>query len=199
MKLVAWDFDGVLNRGFQGDYFAWQEGFRADIGADPERFTDFVWGQDRFDAVLTGRYDLLDLLEEWRAAHGVTLPARHVLDWWLARDCVLDDQVTAWASACPLPGVIATNNDHHRAGFIWQSLGAHRFQRIFASGPLGVKKPDPGFYAEIEAWSGLDPADILLVDDAKKNIDAALARGWQVFHFTAETRAHLPEVLGIKA
>lgn len=147
--------------------------------------------------MLTGRYDLLDLLEDWRADHGVTLPARDVLNWWLARDCVLDAQVIAWASACALPGVIATNNDHHRAGFIWQTLGAHRFQHIFASGPMGVKKPDPGFYAAIEDWSGLAPHDILLVDDAEKNILAAAARGWKVFHFTEGTRAGLPELLGI--
>lgn len=141
--------------------------------------------------------DLLDLLEEWRDRFEVATPAREVLVWWLARDCVLDTQVTAWASACAIPGVIATNNDAHRGAYIWQALGAHRMQRLFASGPMGVKKPLPGFYAAIEVWSGLPPSEILLVDDAEKNITAAAERGWQVFHFTESSRGDLPGVLGI--
>ena len=199
MKLVGWDFDGVLNRGYAGDFATWQESFRADTGADPAAFADYVWGTGRFEAVLSGQRDLLDLLEAWREAHGVALPARQVLDYWLAKDIVLDDQVTAWARACPLPGVIATNNEKHRAGYIWDCLGAHRFQRIFASGELGVRKPFAGFYAAIEAWSGLAPQDILLIDDAEKNIKAAEERGWKVFHFTDETREDLPKVLGISS
>jgi putative hydrolase of the HAD superfamily len=77
-------------------------------------------------------------------------------------------------------------------------MGFHtRMRKIFASGPLGVKKPDGAFFAAIEAWAGHAPQDILLIDDAEKNILAASARGWQTFHFTDETRARLPEVLGI--
>lgn len=197
MKLIAWDFDGVINRGYQGDYFAWQEGFRADIGADPEKFTDFVWGQGHFDQVLTGKMDLLQLLEAWREDDEVALPAEDVLQWWLDRDCVLDPEVLAWSSACPIPGVIATNNDHHRAAYIMNLLGAHKMRRIFASGPLGVKKPDPGFYEAIEDWARLAPSEIVLIDDAAKNIAAAEARGWQTFHFTPETRASLPDFLGL--
>ncbi len=199
MKLVAWDFDGVLNRGFQGGFDAWQSSFEADLGVPAKGFTDYVYTERNFVSVLTGQQDLMALMEGYVAAYAVPHSARAVLDYWLTKDCVLDAQVVGWAAACPLPGVIATNNESHRAAHIWQALGAHRFQHIFASGPMGVKKPDPGFYAQIEAWSGLSGAEILLVDDAEKNIAAAAERGWQVFHFTDATREGLPKVLGISA
>ena len=104
----------------------------------------------------------------------------------------------AWLDACRVPGVIATNNETRRADFIWHAWG---FRNVWAisspRGGWGSKSPMPGFFAQIEAWSGLAPGDILLIDDAEKNIQAAAARGWQVFHFTDETRAGLPEVLGV--
>ena len=104
--------------------------------------------------------------------------AAQVLDYWLTKDANADEQVLGWLTACPIPGVIATNNERHRADSIWHKMGfSQRLQRIFASGPMGVRKPDPGFFAQIEDWSGLAPADILLIDDAEKNITAAAARG----------------------
>lgn len=198
MKLVAWDFDGVLNRGFQGGFHLWQATFEADLGVSARAFNDFIFTEANFSAVLTGKRDLLDLLGDYVATHDVPHAAQDVLDYWLVKDANADEEVLDWVRACALPGVIATNNEKHRADFIWHRMGfSARMRRIFASGPLGVKKPDGGFFQAIEAWSGLAPSDILLVDDADKNIEAAAARGWQVFHFTDETRAGLPEVLGI--
>ena len=196
---MAWDFDGVLNRGFLGGFFLWQESFATDLGVSAEVFTEFVFKTPRFAEVLTGQRDLMDLLAEWVLAHDVPQAPEFVLDYWLAKDANADPQVLDWLAACPLPGVIATNNERHRADFIWHQMGfSRRMQAIFASGPMGVKKPDAGFFARIEAWSGLPPSDILLVDDSEKNITAATALGWQVFHFTDDTRGALPEVLGVK-
>ncbi len=198
MKLVAWDFDGVLNRGFQGGYFQWQETFEADLGVSAEVFTEYMFASTRFAEVLTGQRDLLALLTDYVQAHAVPHAPRDVLDYWLAKDARLDNQVLGWLAGCAVPGVIATNNERHRADYIWNRLGfAARMQRIFASGVMGVKKPDAGFFAQIEVWSGVKPGDILLIDDAEKNIRAAAARGWQVFHFTDDTRDGLLEVLGV--
>lgn len=198
MKLIAWDFDGVLNRGYQGGFDEWQRTFEADLGVSAQVFTDFIYTQANFVQVLTGQRDILDVLQGWITAHGVPHQARHVLDYWLAKDACPDDQVLGWLQACAVPGVIATNNETHRADFIWDGMGfSRRMQRIFASGRMGVKKPDAGFFAQIEAWAGHAPGDILLIDDAEKNIVAAAERGWQVFHFTDQTRDGLPQVLGV--
>ena len=198
MKLIAWDFDGVLNKGHQGGFDAWQAEFEADLGVSAAVFTDFIFSDGKFNAVLNGERDLLDLLTDYTKTHAVPHAPEAVLDYWLAKDAVVDTQVLGWLTACPIQGVIATNNEQRRADYMWETMGfkAH-MAMIFASGPLGVKKPDGRFFAAIEEWSGLAPADILLIDDAEKNIHAAAARGWQTFHFTAETRHNLPTVLGV--
>lgn len=198
MKLIAWDFDGVLNKGHQGGFDAWQAEFEADLGVSAAVFTDFIFSDGKFNAVLNGERDLLDLLTDYTKTHAVPHAPEAVLDYWLAKDAVVDTQVLGWLTACPIQGVIATNNEQRRADYMWETMGfkAH-MAMIFASGPLGVKKPDGRFFAAIEEWSGLAPADILLIDDAEKNIHAARARGWQTFHFTAETRHNLPAVLGV--
>ena len=198
MKLIAWDFDGVLNKGHQGGFDAWQAEFEADLGVSAAVFTDFIFSDGKFNAVLNGERDLLDLLTDYTKTHAVPHAPEAVLDYWLTKDAVVDPQVLGWLTACPIQGVIATNNEQRRADYMWEVMGfkAH-MAKIFASGPLGVKKPDGRFFAAIEEWSGLPPADILLIDDAQKNIHAASARGWQTFHFTDATRHSLPAVLGI--
>ena len=200
MKLIAWDFDGVLNKGHQGGFDAWQAEFEADLGVSAAAFTDFIYGDGRFNAVLNGERDLLDLLTDYTTTHAIAHKPQAVLDYWLTKDAVIDAQVLGWLTACPTKGVIATNTEHRRAAHMWEAMGfkAH-MAKIFASGPLGFKKPDGRFFAAIEDWSGLPPAEILLIDDAEKNIHAAQARGWQTFHFTPETRSHLPAVLGVEA
>ena len=198
MKLIAWDFDGVLNKGHQGGFDAWQAEFEADLGVSAAVFTDFVFSDGKFNAVLNGERDLLDLMTDYTKTHAVPHAPEAVLNYWLTKDAVVDPQVLGWLTACPIQGVIATNNEQRRADYMWETMGfkAH-MAMIFASGPLGVKKPDGRFFAAIEEWSDLAPADILLIDDAEKNIHAARARGWQTFHFTAETRHNLPAVLGV--
>lgn len=198
MKLIAWDFDGVLNKGHQGGFDAWQAEFEADLGVSAAVFTDFIFSDGKFNAVLNGERDLLDLLKDYTKTHAVPHAPETVLDYWLTKDAVVDPQVLGWLTACPIQGVIATNNEHRRADYMWEVMGfkAH-MAKIFASGPLGVKKPDGRFFAAIEEWSGLSPSDILLIDDAEKNIHAASSRGWQTFHFTDETRYKLPAVLGV--
>jgi putative hydrolase of the HAD superfamily len=198
LRLIAWDFDGVLNRGYQGGFDEWQRTFEADLGVSAQVFTACIYTDANFLQVLTGQRDILDVLQDWITAHAVPHQARDVLDYWLDKDAVADAQVVGWLEACAVPGVIATNNETHRADHIWHRMGFSRHMaRMFASGRMGVKKPDGGFFAQIEDWSGHAPGDILLIDDSEKNIVAAAARGWQVFHFTDQTRAVLPAVLGL--
>jgi 2-haloacid dehalogenase len=58
------------------------------------------------------------------------------------------------------------------------------FDRAFVSGKLGVKKPDPRIYAQVERDTGVAPGALLFVDDREENIRAAEARGWATHHFT---------------
>jgi beta-phosphoglucomutase-like phosphatase (HAD superfamily) len=45
-------------------------------------------------------------------------------------------------------------------------------------GRLGLKKPDPAIYALAERRLGVEPAEVLFLDDVTVNVEAALAAGW---------------------
>ena len=97
MKLIAWDFDGVLNRGYQGGFFRWQQTFEADLGVSAKVFTDFVFTESNFVTVLTGQRDILDVLQDWITTHDVPHEAGFVLDYWLSKDAHADEQVLGLA------------------------------------------------------------------------------------------------------
>lgn len=57
------------------------------------------------------------------------------------------------------------------------------FDRRYISGHMGVTKPAPEIYAQVEADCGLAPEALFFTDDRAENIDAAAARGWQTHLF----------------
>lgn len=192
LKLVAWDFDGVLNANIQDGRFIWAEGFEADLGVPVEGFTEYVFRSGRFGEVLVGARDLVDLLDAWIHEAGHDLKARDVMAYWFAQDAHPDAEMLALSQRVQVRQVIATNNEAHRAAFIWGEMGySARMERIFAAGPMGVKKPDAGFFTEIVEWAGCAPEDALLVDDHLPNVEAAQALGWRGFYFEDASRPHL--------
>jgi|HubBroStandDraft_1064217.scaffolds.fasta_scaffold38651_4 FMN phosphatase YigB (HAD superfamily) len=56
---------------------------------------------------------------------------------------------------------------------------------MFWSSRIGACKPTPKAFAAVETALGLPPEAILFIDDSPANIAAALARGWDAIHFTA--------------
>ncbi|MFZ5964819.1 HAD family hydrolase [Thalassococcus sp. BH17M4-6] len=196
--LIVWDFDGVLNANVVQGRFVWADRLQADLGIDPKAFSSALFGSGVARRVMRGQIDLRKFVADWLAAQGHDLSAEAFLDYWFTRDVHPDAQVLGWLTAHPARHVIGTNNERHRAAFIEGPMGfGARVDHIFASGRMGVAKPDPGFFAQIERWAGLPPRDILLIDDTAANIAACTARGWRGFHFTDQTRADLPRVLGL--
>jgi len=57
------------------------------------------------------------------------------------------------------------------------------FDRSYISGHMGVTKPDPEIYRQVEADCGHPPETLLFTDDRADNIAAAKARGWQTHLF----------------
>jgi len=58
-----------------------------------------------------------------------------------------------------------------------------QFDRGFISGHMGVIKPDPAIYAQLEDATGLSGEALIFTDDRADNIAAAAARGWQTHLF----------------
>ncbi|MHA6324707.1 HAD family hydrolase [Roseivivax sp. CAU 1753] len=200
LHLVAWDFDGVLNDGIRDGRFVWADRFEADFGHPLASFRA-LFSAARFDAVVTGREDLRDAVQDWADQVGYPHGPDPVLRYWFEKDVHPVPAMLARLGALKARGVrqvIATNNEARRARFIEQDMGyGERVERIFASGHIGVRKPFDGFYHHIAEATGVDPARILLVDDMAENVAAARRLGWQAFHLTDIHDPALDDALGL--
>ena len=68
-------------------------------------------------------------------------------------------------------------------GLDWQRI----FRKEFLSNRMKLMKPSRGIFDAVTAEIGLPPSEILFVDDSQKNIDGALAAGWQAVLYTQGT------------
>jgi putative hydrolase of the HAD superfamily len=198
--LTVWDFDGVLNANMVRGRFIWADRMKADLGIDPEMFSAHLFRSGLIKEIIRGRKDLAAEVSDWLSAQGHAVTAQDFMTYWFEQDRHPDAEVIRWLDAHPGRKVIGTNNETHRTAFIEERMGfAQRVEKVFSSGRMGAAKPDNGFFAQIERWAALPPHKILLIDDTAANVAAAKARGWQGFHFTDMTRAHLPARLGLSS
>lgn len=58
------------------------------------------------------------------------------------------------------------------------------FERMFISAEMHELKPEPAIYLETARELGVEPRDIVFVDNKKENTDAAAELGMTVHHFT---------------
>lgn len=58
------------------------------------------------------------------------------------------------------------------------------FGELVFSSDLGLMKPEPAIYAEVERRTGRAPGQLVFFDDRPVNVDAAAARGWQAHLWT---------------
>jgi 2-haloacid dehalogenase len=101
------------------------------------------------------------------------------------------------AKEVPLFGL--TNWSAETFPYAWEHYPVlRRFRDIVVSGRVKLVKPDPAIFAEmrtrIEAQlPGLQPDELVFIDDNQKNADAATALGWHGVHHTsaAQTEARL--------
>ena len=59
---------------------------------------------------------------------------------------------------------------------------------VTVSGEIGLIKPDRAIYDTHVASFDLDPAACLFIDDSEKNVEGAIAAGWQAVQFTDAQR-----------
>jgi putative hydrolase of the HAD superfamily len=87
--------------------------------------------------------------------------------------------------------VVCLSNDLSRwSRKLRQRLGleAH-FAHWFISGDLGVRKPDREIYERMLAKLGVQPAQVVFVDDRVKNLDAARQLGIQTVYYGVDVTA----------
>ncbi|AQG99682.1 haloacid dehalogenase [Burkholderia sp. KK1] len=104
------------------------------------------------------------------------------------------------AARVPLFGL--TNWSAETFPYAWERFDVLRkFREIVVSGRVGLVKPDPRIFAlmhaEIERHlPGIQPQELVFIDDNLKNAQAATALGWHGVHYTGalETETKLREL-----
>ncbi len=195
-RVIAFDVDGVLVKGMECGGYNWHAELTRDFGISLEDVEQFFLND--WDACILGLADLRDVLPPYLERWGYKGSADDFMAYWFSHDSDLDHGLIAdldrLDTHCQL--VIATNQDRHRAHYLWHELAlSSRFVRMFASSELGVRKPDHSFWRAItDEVAASGPAEILLIDDSEANVASARDFGWQTIHY--RNKSDLDDLLG---
>ena len=123
---------------------------------------------------------------DWRALWNDYFEPNRPMEALVAR---LRGQLRFWA--------LSNTNAEHLAHLKLNFRVFDTFEGITASNEAGAAKPEPSIYQAAIQGLGLEPGEILYLDDIPAYIDAGRAAGLQAFHYTFndhELRQHLLEL-----
>jgi 2-haloacid dehalogenase len=111
--------------------------------------------------------------------------------WWDRWDEMFDGVIGETETAMEalaargVPQFALTNMSHHAwPGVQAMSPAFRHIRAAVVSAEEQLIKPDPAIYRVALERTGLEPRDLLFVDDSAANIEAARALGFHVHHFT---------------
>ena len=187
IKAICFDADGVVvNPQMQFSRHLEQE-----HGISPAMTRSFFQGV--FNDCLIGRANLKDVLpaflKDWRWTGSVD----EFIHAWLLTDHVIDVRILNAIHRLRGNGIICcltTNQECNRAEYMKAKMGFQEvFDHLFFSCEVGWQKPHPAYYQHIEKVLHLEKDVILFWDDARSNVEAARACGWN-----AELYTHFDEL-----
>ena len=182
IQAIVFDADGVLVKSQSWFVTRAHELY----GVPKAEFMAFIHGE--FKRCTTGELDLevalAPLLERWK----VPVSISKFIQTWLEHENVLDPGMLGEVQllrALGLSCFVGTNQERNRANFMRLEMGLQAdTDGVFASCDLGARKPDRAFFDRLAERLNLEPASLLLIDDAHENVAAARAAGWCAEHFT---------------
>jgi putative hydrolase of the HAD superfamily len=142
-----------------------------------------------WDDVINGRRGIEPALAAALDEIGATVSVDDVLSCWFDADFVPFDDAIDLVRRAAADGwcvVLATNQEHRRAAYLGERLGALvPLDDVIYSADLGVQKHDARFFELASQRCGVDPLHrswIVFVDDVEANVDQARCAGWTSFH-----------------
>lgn len=139
-----------------------------------------------FHQCLRGEIDIREALAPELPMWGYPGTVDDFLQEWFHEDFVLNEdllQVVQQLNASGYTCHLATNQEKHRAAYLWERFKDH-FVGMFASSHLGAKKPDPEYFQKVR--EKLPEGEIYFWDDQPKNVEAAQEAGWKAFVYLSE-------------
>lgn len=187
VKALMVDVDGVLVDGRPEDGRHWQASLEEDLGFTSDALHEHFFAP-YWENIVLGRAGLMEHLTTALQKIAPHVSPAQLVSYWFPMDSRLVAPLLAELSLVRAAGVrvyLATNQEHLRAAWLMEKLGlAEHVDGIFYSARLGAKKPDMAFFARVQAAVGLRGEELLLIDDSRPNVEAALQAGWQALHWT---------------
>lgn len=182
IKALIFDADGtVLKREM---YFS--ERYSRDFGVPLEKIMPLF--RNEFGLCMTGKSDLKVELEKYLKDWNWSKSVDDLLEYWFKNERVLDRDVLASVAKLRANGVkcyLGTNNEKYRIADLKKNTELmNYFDGLFASCELGIKKPDPLFWAAILDQTDLAKDEILVLDNDGENVDSARTFGFNAERYT---------------
>ena len=171
--VIDFDFD------FDGAFRLWAARANCDPNMIAERFSlDVSYEQHERGEIPASSY-----FASLRESLGIDLSDEEFIRGWndVYRGMVpgISDLLSVAARDFPL-FALTNSNPTHKA--VWEHLYAdelRRFQTIFVSSDLGVRKPQREAFDLVSRRMGLEPGEVLFFDDGPENVDGARRAGMQ--------------------
>jgi putative hydrolase of the HAD superfamily len=183
------DVDGVIV--VRPDGRRWDADMRDDLGLAPEDLQRAFF-TPHWPDIVTGKARIEDRLPAALADVAPHLKSEDLIAYWFGKDAHLDEALLADLADVRSGGTplhLATVQDHRRADYLWETLGLkERFDGLHHSAAVGFAKPDPAYFAEVARRVALPAGELMLIDDAIRNVEAARDAGWQARLWTGKVR-----------
>ncbi|MEV7428069.1 HAD-IA family hydrolase [Nocardioides sp. NPDC092400] len=174
VRAVLLDADGVLQVNPPG----WLETLQALVPAGSgEKFSEHLFEAEQ--AAMTGRRSFRDVVAEVLDHWGAPERADDLVDHYHHIEVVSDTaEVVRDLRGAGVPVHLATNQHDLRTAYMREELGyGDLLDSTFTSCELGVTKDDPAFFGRVVEQLGLEPSEVLHVDDKDRFVEAARAAG----------------------
>lgn len=206
IRALMLDVDGVLVDGRPEDGRPWHTSLEADLGLAYDTLHAELFAS-HWEHIVVGRAGLMEHLASVLPRIAPHVSPERLVAYWFERDSRLAATLLPELAAVRAAGVrvyLATNQEHLRAAHLMDTLRlAEHVDGVFYSARLGARKPDAEFFARVQAAVGLRGEELLLVDDSRENVEAAVTAGWRALHWTWPGRSGLvlgactePDVVG---
>lgn len=177
VRALLFDGDGVVLTG--GPF---THALERERGIDVAALQPFF--RNEFTACLEGSARIEDVIAPYLAACGWRDGVEAYLRCWFEAERAVDTDLLQLIDHFRSIGVrcyLASNQERRRAAYIAEQMNLEdRFDGLFFSCNLGVRKPAAAFFDAIAGALAPMPRDaILLWDDALTNVEAARAAGLQ--------------------
>jgi putative hydrolase of the HAD superfamily len=176
IRAVAFDVGGVLERVAAVD--EWLGPWRERLGMSAAQFGSALAGVDPAGFIGTGGLTEAEYRQRCAGALGLSSAQadEFMADMWHWYCGEMDTELTAYAASLRprcLTAVLSNSADGARREEQARYRFAELFDVIIYSHEVGLAKPDPRIYLLTCDQLGVQPGELVFLDDVQENVDAA--------------------------